>query len=121
MKLSCCFLHRNIACMLFFVISMGIIPFFGNAQMVQTAPKKGKSQLRSIYSSVPSGYQQLGMSTLYYKQTSGAIDLIGQFGSQFYSSTFSNGGYKSAMKVGSNGAVSINSSLETTSDGVTVK
>lgn len=121
MKLSCCFLHRNIACMLFLVISMGIIPFFGNAQMVQTAPKKGKSQLRSIYSSVPSGYQQLGMSTLYYKQTSGAIDLIGQFGSQFYSSTYSNGGYKSAMKVGSNGAVSINSSLETTSDGVTVK
>ena len=68
--------------MLFLVISMGIIPFFGNAQMVQTAPKKGKSQLRSIYSSVPSGYQQLGMSTLYYNQTSGAIDIIGQFGSQ---------------------------------------
>lgn len=121
MKLSCCFLHRNIACILFLVISMGTIPFFGNAQMVQTAPKKGKSQLRSIDSRVPSGYQQLGMSTLYYSRTESAIDLIGQFGNQFYSSTFSNDGYSSAMKVGSNDAVSINSSSETTSYGVTVK
>lgn len=121
MKQSYRFLQRNIYCRLLLVMSMSLISFLGNAQVSKPSLKKGISQLRSITSNVPSGYSQLGNSTLYYKQTSSSIDLVGQFGNQFYSSTFSNGGYRSAVKIDSNQAVSIDSESGTTDNGVTVK
>ena len=85
MKQSYRFLQRNIYCRLLLVMSMSLISFLGNAQVSKPSLKKGISQLRSITSNVPSEYSQLGNSTLYYKQTSSSIDLIGQFGNQFYS------------------------------------
>ena len=121
MKQSYRFLQRNIYYRLLLVMSMSLISFLGNAQVSKPSLKKGISQLRSITSNVPSGYSQLGNSTLYYKQTPNSIDLIGQFGNQFYSSTYGNNGYKSAVKIDSNPAVSINSESGTTNNDVTVK
>lgn len=121
MKQTYRFLQRNICYGLLLVISMSMISFFGNAQIVKPIPKKGKLQLRSISSDVPYGYSQLGNSTLYYKQTSYSIDLIGQFGNQFYSSTYSDNGYQSAIKVGNNSAIPIDCSSGTTFDGVAVE
>ena len=121
MKQSYRFLQRNIYYRLLFVMSMSLISFLGNAQVSKSSLKKGMPQLRSITSNVPSGYSQLGNSTLYYKQTSNSIDLVGQFGNQFYSSTYGNNGYESAVKIDSNQAEPIDSESGTTNNGVTVK
>lgn len=56
---------------------------------------------------------------LYYKQSSSSIDIIGTFNSRYYGSTYSNGGYKVAMKVGSNSAVNVDCLNGTTNNGVT--
>lgn len=73
---------------------------------------------RSIWSSEPSGYTHLGNTALYYK-ISDSIDIVGQLGSKYYSSTYSNRGYFLAMKVGDNAAVSVNCLNGATNNGVT--
>lgn len=74
---------------------------------------------RSVSSSLPSGYHQVGSTMLYYSQSSSSIDIIGTFDSRYYGSTYSNRGYKVAMKVGSNSAVSVDCLNGTTNNGVT--
>lgn len=74
---------------------------------------------RSVSSSLPSGYHQVGSTMLYYRQSSSSIDIIGTFDSRYYGSTYSNRGYKVAMKVGSNSAVSVDCLNGTTNNGVT--
>lgn len=74
---------------------------------------------RSVGSSVPSGYLQVGSTLLYYKQSSSSIDIIGTFDSQYYGSTFSDRGYKVAMQVENNSAVSADCLNGTTNHGVT--
>ncbi len=61
--------------LLFCIFCMGL---FSSQSDAQTVPKK-KGVLRSLSNSLPYGYTQLGNSTLYYKQNSESIDLIGQF------------------------------------------
>lgn len=74
---------------------------------------------RSVSSSLPSGYHQVGSTMLYYRQSSSSIDIIGTFNSRYYGSTYSNGGYRVAMKVGSSSAVSVDCLNGTTNNGVT--
>lgn len=74
--------------------------------------------LRATYNSVPSNYTQVGNTALYYYQSMSSIDVLGKFGSQYYSSTFSNNGYRVAMKVGSGWAVSVDCLNGTVTDGV---
>ena len=64
------------------------------------AQKKPKNvQLRSVSSSVPNGYTQVGNTMLYYRQSSSSIDVQGCYNGQYYGSTYSNGGYRVAMQV----------------------
>ena len=108
---------RRMCELLFCIFCMGL---FSSQSDAQTVPKK-KGVLRSLSNSLPYGYTQLGNSTLYYKQNSESIDLIGQFSELYYSSTYGDYGYSSAMKVDDNRAININSLDGTISDGVTVK
>lgn len=81
--------------------------------------KKPKSQAaRSVSSSVPSGYSQVGNTLLYYNQSSYSIDIMGKFGSSYYGSTYSNNGYRVAMKVDSLSAIDVDCLYGTTDNGV---
>ena len=79
--------------------------------------RKAAPMKASIYSTVPSGYQRVGTTRLYYKKNAN-IDIIGEFNSKYYSSTFNDNGYKVAMKVGSNSAVDVDCLNGTTNNGV---
>lgn len=69
---------------------------------------------RSIFNSIPSGYDQLGNTYLYYSRkvghiyvgsvSIGSIDLLGKFGDYYYSSTYGDYGYVVAMQVDNNDA-----------------
>lgn len=61
--------------------------------------------LRATYNSVPSNYKQVGNTVLYYSQSANSIDVLGKFGSKYYSSTYGNGGYRVAIKVGDGASV----------------
>lgn len=74
---------------------------------------------KSKYTNLPSGYVQVGTTQLYYRQRTSDIDFIGFYEGFYYSSTFSDGGYKVAMKVDSNAAVSVDCLNGTTNHGVT--
>lgn len=84
----------------------------------QKSPQKGV--LRARYPSLPSGYNQVGSTQLYYNQNSNAIDMIGYYNGYYYSSTYNNRGYKLAIQVGSNSAVFVDCLSGTTTNGVTV-
>lgn len=76
----------------------------------QVPPKKKNSTRRSISSSMPSGYVQVGNTDLcynksainWYGENTHSIDIQGKFGSNYYGSTYANGGYRVAMQVGDN-------------------
>lgn len=84
---------------------------------VNEIPQKAPAT-RSISNSVPSGYKQVGSTLLYYKQSTSSIDIIGTFNARYYGSTYSNRGYKVAMKVGSNSAINVDCLNGTTNNGV---
>ena len=64
------------------------------------AQKKPRNvQMRSVSSSIPSGYTQVGNTMLYYRQTSSSIDVQGYYNGLYYGSTYGNGGYRVAMQV----------------------
>ena len=101
---------------------MGVICVPGNTQVVsKKLIPKAKVQTRMVSNSLPYGYRQLGLSDLYYYDDGWSVDVIGKFGNDYYSSTYSNGGYRSAMKVNQHSAVSGDFSNGVTDDGVTVK
>lgn len=81
-------------------------------------PKKSKGSNRSISSSMPYGYTQVGNTDLCFRVTSSSIDIQGKFNNQYYGSTYSNGGYKVAMQVGSNSAMNVDCLNGTIVDGV---
>lgn len=83
--------------------------------------QKAPSMRAGRYSSLPSGYTQVGTTQLYSKQYSDAIDMIGYYGGYYYSSTFSDYGYKLSVQVGKNSAVRVNCLDGTTNNGVTVQ
>jgi hypothetical protein len=87
----------------------------------QNGLKKTSDRRASRYSSLPSGYNQVGSTRLYYKQYSDAIDMIGYFNGYYYSSTYSDYGYKLSVQVGSNSATRVDCLNETTIEGVKIK
>lgn len=92
------------------------------AQLPSLGQDKEKSPnkviARSVQYDMPYGYQQLGATDLFYRQNYESIDFIGRFNSRYYSSTFSNGGYRLAIKVGSNYPTSVDCLNGTTIDDV---
>lgn len=78
-----------------------------------------KTITRSVHYDIPYGYQQLGTTDLFYRQSYESIDFIGRFNSHYYSSTYSDGGYKLAIKVGSNNATSVDCLNGTTIENIT--
>ena len=86
----------------------------------QDVPKKSSSSRASQYPSLPGGYTQVGTTQLYYRQYSDAIDMIGYYNGYYYSSTYSDYGYKLSIKVGNNSAVRVDCLNGTTTNGVTV-
>ena len=94
--------------------------FVGDVTAQDTLKKKVPlSGSRSIDYSLPSGYGQVGSTLLYHRQSSSSIDIIGLFDSHYYGSTYANGGYKVAMQVGNNSAISVDCWNGTTTGGVT--
>jgi len=90
------------------------LPSFG--QDKEKSPKKVIA--RSVQYDAPYGYQQLGTTDLFYRQNYESIDFIGRFNSRYYSSTYSDGGYKLAIKVGTNYPTSVDCLNGTTVDNV---
>ena len=86
----------------------------------QNGAKKTSARRASKYSYLPSGYSQVGTTQLYYKQYSDAIDMMGYYNGYYYSSTYSDYGYRLAVQVGSNSAVNVDCLNGTTVNGVTV-
>ena len=82
----------------------------------QVKPKK--VQTRSVNSSVPYGYTQVGNTQLYYYKSTSSIDVQGCFGGLYYGSTYNNGGYKLAMQVNKGSATTVDCLNGTTVDGV---
>lgn len=73
---------------------------FGQVVDVLAQPPQKKGPRKSgVYSYVPYGYTQVGYTQLYYRQSE-SIDVWGGFDSNYYSSTYGDGGYYVAMKVG---------------------
>lgn len=89
-----------------------------NAYAQQKA-KKAPPLRASRYSSLPSGYSQVGATQLYYKQTSSSIDVIGYYNGYYYSSTYSDAGYKVAMQVNNYSAINVDCLNGTIYNGVT--
>ena len=80
--------------------------------------KTSLSGARSINYSLPSGYEQVGSTLLYHWQSSSSIDFVGLFDSRYYGSTYGNGGYRVAMQVENNSAISVDCLNGTTNSGV---
>lgn len=97
-----------------FVVALSAV----NTVDAQVEKKKAGAIARSVLYDVPSEYQQVGNTLLYYYQTSYSIDIMGKFGDSFYGSTYSNGGYRVAMKVNDNSAVEVDCLTGSTVDGV---
>lgn len=86
----------------------------------QNEPKKAPARA-SRYTYLPSGYNQVGSTQLYYKQNSKAIDMIGYYNGYYYSSTYSDYGYKLSVQVGTNSATRVDCLNGTISGGVRVQ
>jgi len=84
------------------------------------AQKKSNGVVRkSVSTSISSNYKQVGNTLLYYYQSDYSIDFMGVFDGQYYGCTFSNGGFRAAMQVGSNDAEEMDCLNGTTLNGVT--
>ena len=106
--------HRSAILLCLIVISCSVILNV----YAQDPPKKKAPTHRSISSSMPSGYSQVGTTDLIYQKKSTAIDIQGLFNGNYYGSTYSNNGYRVAMQVGSNGASEVNCQNGGTYNGV---
>lgn len=101
---------------LFLLIGIMLSSVVVNADAQKT--EKPRSLTRSVSSSIPSGYSQLGSTDIIYKVSSNSIDIQGKYNDKYYGSTYSNNGYKVAMQVGNNSAVNLNPLNGSSSNGV---
>lgn len=85
---------------------------------IHAQKKPRNEQFRSVSSSVPSGYMQVGNTMLYYYQSSSSIDVQGYYNGLYYGSTYSNLGYRLAMQVNDGSATSVDCLNGTTISGV---
>lgn len=67
--------------------------------LAQPPQKKAGPRKAGAYSYLPSGYSQVGSTQLYYRMFDN-IDVLGYYNSRYYSSTYSDGGYKVSLQVG---------------------
>ena len=81
------------------LIATGLAALMLGAPPSWAQKPKPKVIAKSIYYSLPSGYQQVGNTQLYYAINGYRIDFIGQFQNQYYGSTYSDRGYGVALKV----------------------
>lgn len=73
----------------------------------------------SMSTNLPSSsYQRVGDTQIYYYQSSSSIDIIGYYNGYYYGSTYSNGGYRVALKVNSGSAQNVDCLNGSTIDGV---
>lgn len=94
-KLGCNYLHLMQICF----SALLCIFLFGTSVSIRAQQKPKLISARSISSTLPSGYMQVGNTQLYYKQSSSSIDFQGRFDNSYYGSTYSNKGYRVAMQV----------------------
>lgn len=121
LKLLC---SRTLAIFSLVAILLPAVAFHADAQI---PPKKKLVRHRSISTTMPEGYSQVGNTALcyitrgfeygYYEEWSG-IDIQGQFGSNYYGSTYADQGYRLAIQVGNNTATNVDCLNGTTIDGV---
>ena len=108
-----------------FILLLLLPAMAATAQMSNGVPPKRGANKANKYSSLPSGYTQVGSTQLYYyyRNYSNAynIDVIGYYNGYYYSSTFSDSGYRLSVKVGKNNAVRVNCLNGTTNNGVTIQ
>lgn len=114
--------YRRRSC-LFLLIGMMLSSIVVSAAAQK--PKKTRSQTRSISSSMPDGYTQVGNTDLCFNQNvSGyngylpSIDIQGKYESNYYGSTYDNCGYEVAMQVGNSYAAYLDCLNGTTLEGV---
>lgn len=81
------------------LIATGLAALMLGAPPSWAQKPKPKVIAKSVYYSLPSGYQQVGNTQLYYAINGYRIDFIGQFQDQYYGSTYSDRGYGVALKV----------------------
>ncbi len=119
----------SIVLIVYSLLQIGTVNGFAQSALKNRQYSRNKAPItRAVRNYVPDGYQQLGTTDLYYAIKTGAIyvgnvnigsiDLIGKFGEQYYSSTYSDYGYVVAMKVEGSAAVFADCLTGTTVDGV---
>lgn len=85
------------------VLGLFLFGLNGYAQTKPKLPQKplphSKMTRAASYDYVPSGYEQVGTTDLCYQQKGSSIDVKGYFNGSWYSSTYSDGGYKAAISV----------------------
>lgn len=101
-------------CAVLLLCSIGI----ATAIPISAQVKPKKVQTRSVNSSVPYGYTQVGNTQLYYYKSASTIDVQGCFGGLYYGSTYNNGGYRLAMQVNKGSATIVDCLNGTTVDSV---
>lgn len=101
-------------------VSCLLIALFHEASYAASSHSKPdkKPIARSVYYQTPGGYVQVGNTNIYCSQRANSVDVIGKFGDQYYSSTYSDQGYKLAMKVGKGEACQIDCQTGTTVSGI---
>lgn len=81
------------------------------------AAKQKKAIRRAVFYDPPGGYGQVGSTDIFCRESYN-FDFMGKFGDRYYSSTFSDTGYRLAMKVGDNYPFEVDQLNGTMADGV---
>ena len=100
------------------LVTMGLAALLLGAPPSWAQKPKPKVIAKSIYYSLPSGYQQVGNTQLYYCYNGYRINFIGQFQGQYYGSTYSDRGYGVALKVNDGSATEVDCQYGSTVNGV---
>ena len=91
-----------------------------NGIMAQEETQDDQTVRRTVwFSGLPADYTQVGMTDLYYKQSTDAINIVAYYKGGYYSPTFEDKGCGLAIKVGSHNAVGVDCLNGTTTYGVT--
>ena len=110
-----------------------LIALIAGAFAMQMNAQEKEYTRSTIYSYLPSGFEQVGETSIYYdidyRPAAGpgyqyGICILGEIDGQYYSSTYEYGGegagFIAALKVGNNSATYLNALTGTTSNGVTM-
>lgn len=104
----------------FYLLVAALLCLMAQNIHAQRSPQKVYARA-SQYSHLPGGYTQVGNTQLYYAVIDNAIDILGYYNGYYYSSTYGDRGYRSAIKVDDHNATNVDCRQGTTSYGVEVK